>query len=283
MSRYSIVLVAPERARATLGVLLPLRHARPDEVLLVDTAPDRDLSGVVALSQLPVRRLSVPEVGSLGAAYNAGLDAASYDAVLLLHRVLLESDPAAAVESLRAQPDIAVIGGKIFSPGPTPRRLWQAGYRVGRGRVGPTPIGQSVWDTYHEVCEMAAVSGACMLVRRTEVRFDERYWSRLEDVDFCLQYRQRGYRVIFSPALRAIRLDSPPAWTRGHDAVSAGRRLASQWLYHERWCSDLPLAEHPRQTAIRGAAAVDHFREVDAPYVTDVREPGAVSPRRGRP
>ena len=47
------------------------------------------------------------------------------------------------------------------------------------------------------------------------------------------------------------------------DMVWMARGLASHLLYHERWCSDLPLQQHPRQDAVRGAAAAEYLADVD--------------------
>jgi GT2 family glycosyltransferase len=272
MRKYSVVIVAHENHRELLGTLLALRHhTQPSEVLLVGASADSELDRLAALSRLPIRRLTLPAAGSLGAAYNVGLDHAACDSVLLLQRAVIESDPAGALDFLQEHGDVGVVGGKLLRPEPPPRRVWHAGYRVSRGRVGIEPIGRDEWDRYGEVREVEAVSGACMLVRRTEVRFDERYWFRLEDVDFCFQYRQHGYRVMFFPSMRAIRLVPLVRRQSFSNLTSDARRLAGHWLYHQRWASDAPLTDHTPQVAVRGDAARDFLLDVDARH----RELGA--------
>ncbi len=53
-------------------------------------------------------------------------------------------------------------------------------------------------------CEVEAVSGSCMFIRRALVEqigyLDERYFAYQEDSDFCFRARQAGWKVIFLPA-----------------------------------------------------------------------------------
>jgi hypothetical protein len=65
-------------------------------------------------------------------------------------------------------------------------------------------------------------------------------------------------------SLRAVDEGSGGAQQHTGELSWAARQLASQLLYHERWCSDLPLERHPRQTAMLGQAAHEHLRQIDA-------------------
>ena len=74
------------------------------------------------------------------------------------------------------------------------------------------------------------VSGACLLVRRSDAEavglLDERYFMYTEDVDFCAAIRQRGRRILFTPAVEIVHL-------RGR---SSGKRAGC----HERGVSAQP-------------------------------------------
>src|SRR5579859_7769715 len=217
---YSVVVVARDHPRQLLATLLALRrHSQPAEVLLVDNASTTDLAGVAALSQLPVRVLRSAEHQSLGAAYNLGLDTAATDTVLLLHSdAVLQGDPALGLEVFHRYPDVGVIGAKLLHPAPTPRRVLHAGYECGAGRLGPTSIGRFQPDHFGSMTDVAAVSDACMLVRRASIRFDERYWFRLGDVDLCHQYAQSGQRVVCLPSLEAVHGENAGAQERSRAA-----------------------------------------------------------------
>jgi GT2 family glycosyltransferase len=69
------------------------------------------------------------------------------------------------------------------------------------------------------------VSGACLLVRRTDAAaaggLDERFFMYTEDVDFCAAIRALGRRILFTPDVESVHLDrrsaaSAPAATRDH-------------------------------------------------------------------
>jgi len=51
--------------------------------------------------------------------------------------------------------------------------------------------------------EVEAISGACMLVRREALLdvgpLDEGYFMHCEDLDWCMRFRQRGWKIIFVP------------------------------------------------------------------------------------
>jgi GT2 family glycosyltransferase len=277
MSQYSIVVAAHNHARQLLEVLLAIRQrCQAGEVLVIDNASSADLRGVLALAQLPNARLiRLEEHSSLACVLNVGVDSATHDFVLLLHGdVVLTSNPSGAVELLHQQPELGVIGGKLFARGGQPRRLLHAGYLIGRGRVGVQTRGFLEWDRYAAMQEVAAVSSACMLLRRTDVRFDERYWFCLEDVDICLQYAQRGFGVVFVPELQAIDLQAAGLQQRHSDVEWASRELNSHLLHHERWCSDRPLDEWPRQVGVRGLAAKEYLEGVSRRFPLETGLPG---------
>ena len=56
--------------------------------------------------------------------------------------------------------------------------------------------------------ETEAISGACMLVRRDAMLdvglLDEGYFLHCEDLDWCMRFHQRGWKIMFVPDARAI-------------------------------------------------------------------------------
>lgn len=51
-----------------------------------------------------------------------------------------------------------------------------------------------------------AISGACMLVKRQAIQdvglWDEGYFLHCEDLDWCLRFTQKGWRILFVPSAR---------------------------------------------------------------------------------
>jgi GT2 family glycosyltransferase len=233
-------------------------------VILVDNASNDDLGGIARLAQIPLRLIRLPEHQSLAAAFNVGIDAASHEMLLLLHSdVVVESDPGLAAVWMEHQPGVGIAGARLFEQGNEPRRLLQLGYQMDRGRINPHPVAEKKWDTWREPVPVAALSTACVMLRRTAARFDERYWFRLEDVDFCHQYAQQGWEIVSLPNLRATHLEDGGLKQRAVDPAWAARQLASQLLYHERWCSDAPIAQHPQQPVVRGEQANAYHQQAE--------------------
>lgn len=268
MTPYSIVVVAHNHAKQLLATLLAIKaHATPVEVLVIDNASSASLVGPMRLSQLPARAIRLAEHVSLGAAFNVGLDEAVNDLVLLLHSdALLLDTPSPAVEYLEKHVDVGIVGGKLVVGTQPPRRIRHAGYELGRGRVGVRSRNRGEWDGLTDTSTVDAVSDACMMLRRSDLRFDERYWFTLQDVDFCLQYRQAGQRVVSMPKLLALHSETGGVSERSAETWWATRHLASQLLYHDRWCNNLQIDELPTRVGVRGEAALTYFRDIDNRY-----------------
>ena len=56
--------------------------------------------------------------------------------------------------------------------------------------------------------EIEAISGSCMLVRRAALldvgSLDEGYFMHCEDLDWCMRFRQRGWKIIFVPDAHVV-------------------------------------------------------------------------------
>src|SRR5262249_19529089 len=102
------------------------------------------------------------------------------------------------------------------------------------------------------------VSGACLLVRRTDADavggLDERFFMYTEDVDFCAAIRARGRRVLFTPAVEVVHLRgrsaaaAPPAAT---NAAYRRSRIAFYAKHHPAWVPLLRLYLRLREADTR--------------------------------
>jgi len=88
------------------------------------------------------------------------------------------------------------------------------------------------------------VSGACMLVRRSDAEcvglFDERYFMYAEDVDFCAAIRARGRKVLFvaDAEVSHFRGQSVASLARATEVAYRRSQLAFYAKHHPGW---LPL------------------------------------------
>ncbi|UCD58574.1 MAG: glycosyltransferase family 2 protein [Candidatus Hydrogenedentota bacterium] len=62
----------------------------------------------------------------------------------------------------------------------------------------------------NETCEVDAVNGAFMFVRREAAEqvglLDEDYFMYIEDLDWCYRFREAGWKIIYHPAASALHL-----------------------------------------------------------------------------
>ena len=76
--------------------------------------------------------------------------------------------------------------------------------------------------------EVEAISGACMLVKRTAIDdvglWDEGYFLHCEDLDWCMRFRQKGWTVMFIPTARV---------THALGICGRNRRLFVEWHKHK--------------------------------------------------
>ena len=84
------------------------------------------------------------------------------------------------------------------------------------------------------------VSGAALLVRRADLEavglLDERYFMYTEDVDLCLQLRQRGRTILFIPHSEIVHLRGRSAGRNPHtERMRRQSHLAFYRKHHPAW------------------------------------------------
>ncbi len=140
----------------------------------------------------------------------------------------------ALVAEVERDPAVAIVGSKLLYPDGT---IQHAGVRFAYAMWQPImPMhvhSRQPAAVASQRLELDAVTAACMLVR-PEVflavgGFDEGYVNGYEDIDFCLQVRSRGRKIVFTPA----------SVVTHHESVSEGRfdasaanteRLMARWI-----------------------------------------------------
>lgn len=119
---------------------------------------------------------------------------------------LIENPSAGMVGGLLVDPDgTEQAGGRRAIPTP-----WRALVRVLKLSVLAKRYPRLFADFHlhqqplpdHPI-EVEAISGACMLVRREALKdvggLDEGYFLHCEDLDWCMRFRQKGWKILFAP------------------------------------------------------------------------------------
>jgi N-acetylglucosaminyl-diphospho-decaprenol L-rhamnosyltransferase len=187
--------------------------------------------------------------GNLGfaRANNLGIAATTGEYVLLLNPDTVAPPGAlhALVSVLAGRADAAIAGPRLVDEGHRPELSF-----------GPpiSPWGElqqkTVLALYHrrfrhvvhyverrsrEAGERAWVSGACLLIRRTDLAaaggLDERFFMYTEDVDLCTSVRARGRKVLFVPEAEILHLRGRSA---GRNPETERLRRLSHLAFYEK-------------------------------------------------
>jgi hypothetical protein len=242
------VVIVNYNAGPFLADCVHLALIRVNEVLVVDNASS-DFSLELCAERFPDEpKLKIMRnAANLGfaAACNIGSAQASQPYILFLNPdcVLGEDSLQRMLQVLEKNPEAGMAGGLLLNPDSTE----QAGGR----RAVPTPwrsfvrgFGLYRFSTYwprlffdfhlHKQplpagpLEVEAISGALMLVRREAMQnvgtWDEDYFLHCEDLDWCMRFRQKGWKILFVP-------DAPVVHHKG--ACSRPRPIFVEWHKHK--------------------------------------------------
>ncbi len=171
------------------------------EVIVIDNgSPDQTLAYLARC--IGVRTIRLPRNEGFAIACNRGAAAARGELLVFLNNdtVPLPGWLAALRATLTNHPDAGIVGAKLLYP----RGLIQhagvefnaqlASYHRHLGAPSNYPAA-------NQTRAVAAVTGACILLRRAEFLavggFDERYRNSFEDVDLCLKMLRQGRSCLY--------------------------------------------------------------------------------------
>ena len=187
--------------------------------------------------------------GNLGfaKANNLGIRATNSDYVLLMNPDTVATPGAvqALVRGLATRPDAAIAGARLVSDGGRPELSWGAALtpwtetrqmivsRLYRRKI--RSVVRKMEHLSRQAREVDWVSGACMLIRRADLDavggLDERYFMYNEDVDLCVELKQRGRRVWYVPGAEVLHYRGKSAPT---NPDLERRRQLSHVAYYEK-------------------------------------------------
>jgi O-antigen biosynthesis protein len=139
------------------------------------------------------------------------------------------------------RPEIGVVGAKLLYPD---RRVQHGGIvlcgdNVARHlHVGLDETAHGYWGRAAAVQSLAAVTGACMVVRRevydTIDGFDEAWPVNFGDIDFCLRAGAAGYRTLWTPHAVLLHHESASRGTfftkaKQIEYEASRRAMVSRW------------------------------------------------------
>ena len=258
--RLSVVIVS-YNTRDTLARCLEALHDSPPsvthQIIVVDNASTDETVDLIRARWPSLQIIEMNFNAGFSAANNAAIHSSQSEFVLLLNSDTLPSSNSIdnLVSELDTNSDVAAVGprlvnlrgqieisfGRMISPWNEARQKL-----VTLGIAKGVPFFAS-WlkRRTHTTHYPDWVSGACMLVRRTDGDavgwLDERYFLYTEDVDFCAALRAVGHRILFTPNAEVVHIggqsgSNDPLATR---YLYRKSHLAFYAKHHPRWHAPL--------------------------------------------
>ncbi len=250
--RLSIVIVSYNARADLVRCLESLARNAPHvshETLVVDNASTDSSVDTVRTRWAGVRLIEAGVNLGFSKANNIGIRQSTGELVLLLNGDTIV--PPGAIDALVAvldrRPDVAIVGPKLVDGHGRPELSFGDMISPLNELRQKLRVRSNVERLTSAEREVDWVSGACLMVRRTDAEavglLDERYFMYTEDVDFCAAVRMRGRRVLFTPAAEVIHLRGRSRQTALALAEAAYRRsqLAFYEKHHPGWAPVLRI------------------------------------------
>ena len=272
------VVIVNHNAGEALAACLKSALSQSREVVLVDNSSEsvEFESAVAPFAANPsLKILRSPVNVGFAVACNKGAAASSAPCILFLNPdcIALPGLLEKMSDTLHANSHTGMVGALLLNPD---------GTEQGGGRRSiPTPWKSFVrafglWrilrrhDFHMEFTatpilpvEVDAISGACMMVKRSAFEevggFDEGFFLHCEDLDLCMEFKKLGLNIVFSPS--AIVLHGKGVCSRARPVfVEWHKHLGMLRFYKKHFRSQYPAILH----ALVGAAVGMRFALVAA-------------------
>lgn len=177
-----------------------------EDLVIVDNGSEKPyrLSSLTALTSFSVSLVRLEQNTSYAHANNRGVASARGDYICFMNN---------DVEALPGwlSPLYAVINGNVKVGAVGPKMIFPdgsiqfAGYEMNpetgfqKHRFRETRVHHSIKDA-NSAGPVTNLTGACLLMRKADACFDERYWYGCEDTDLCVQLKRKKMIVFYQPS-----------------------------------------------------------------------------------
>ena len=141
--------------------------------------------------------------------------------------------------------DVGIVGARLYYPDDI---IQHAGVILGFGGIAAhAAIGQSRYELGYmarpwTVQDMSAVTAACLMVDAKVFKevegLDETFKVAFNDVDFCMKVRDKGYLIVYNPAVELYHYESK---SRGYEdnPEKVARFNSEIKRFRDKWSKEL--------------------------------------------
>ncbi len=176
-----------------------------EEIIVVDngSAPEYQLKELITVTALPLSLLRLATNTSFSKANNSGVAIAKGRFICFMNNDIEVIDGwlSSLYKIIDTDPRVGAVGPKMIFPDGS---IQFAGYEMDpatnfqRHRFRTDKVSHLIPEANHPG-PASSLTGACLLVRSEDAHFDERYWYGCEDVDLCLQLKQKREIIYYQP------------------------------------------------------------------------------------
>jgi len=218
MSKLSLIIINYNSSDNTNNLLLSLKKIEPvkiDEIIIIDNN-SKDIEELKTNKNIKLVKNN-KNIG-FAKAVNQGIDQSTNDLIILLNpdTTIVNNSILKTIELIERDINVGVIGGKIkyknkkiFTANNNPIFLTGLFEFTNLKKIFPNnKYTLNFWpETNKKITKPIEVSGVCgayLIFRKYDKKrninyFNEDYFLYLEDLDFCLDMKNKGFKVIFDP------------------------------------------------------------------------------------
>jgi N-acetylglucosaminyl-diphospho-decaprenol L-rhamnosyltransferase len=275
LGRFNVVIVnycTPDLVLNCVNSIVEFGVAAENDIIVVDSASPDDSYDRLSVSLKNVQLVRTDRNAGFGAAVNLGAARCDKDSLMVLNpdTYFVDDSTYLAADFLQSQPQVAIVGLDLVSPGGarqySSRRFYSVmeilGRRMTVGRYWPLKarVDHHLMITSWESgipFEAEWVVGTGFLIRRDVYEkiggIDESYFLYMEDVDLCARIWKAGYRVACVPGALLVH-DHQRASIAGPFSPAGRMHLRSLMRFRQKF--KLPIFNPPGvQGIVRSSSA----------------------------
>jgi GT2 family glycosyltransferase len=208
--KVSVVIVSHDLhdylERCILSIEKHTEKGHVEELVVVDNGSTEKyhLAALTELTAFPVCLIRSDQNESFARANNRGVASARAVYICYLNNDIevLPGWLPPLYEVINRSEKIGAVGPKMIFPDGS---IQFAGYEMNpatgfqKHRFRDTRMHHSIQNA-NNAGPVTNLTGACLLLRKEDACFDERYWYGCEDTDLCVQLKQKNKVVYYQPA-----------------------------------------------------------------------------------
>lgn len=219
MSKLSLIIINYNSSKNTNNLLLSVKkyiYKNINEIIIIDNN-SKDIENL-NIKDYKIKLIKNNKNFGFAKAVNQGINITKNNIIILLNpdTSIIDNSILKTIELIEKDKNIGVIGGKIkyeykkiFSANNKPNFFTGLFEFTNLKKIFPNnKYTYNFWPEKNskivKPIETSGICGAYLIFRKYDKNnninyFDERYFLYLEDLDFCLNMKNKGFKIIFDP------------------------------------------------------------------------------------